>query len=292
MPKLQDASRPTQAQIPTGSAMPKITARNIKVDAGLIRCFQELQFGGSDNEDPAEHISNFIDLFNTIKHEGVEPKQLREMMFPFSWRDKAKKWLNTLNRTARGITDWDTLVLAFYEEYFSAEKTALLRSQITGFRQMADETLYEAWKKYNELLNACPHQGLEDSFLYTQFYHSLNPDSKQILDSASSNGIFGNIEADQARDTIDRMARHTHVNRSSRSMVRGKHHVDSAALLGANMTAQINELNLKLDSLMHATSSSAAPQRVNAVSTSYVDATCENCGTFGHLAQYCSSPVE
>ncbi|KAL9235979.1 hypothetical protein vseg_010695 [Gypsophila vaccaria] len=214
------------------------------------------------------------------------------MMFPFSLRDKAKKWLNTLNRTARGITDRETLVAAFYEEYFSAEKTALLRSQINGFRQMADETLYEAWEKYNALLNACPHHWLDDSFLYTQFYHSLNPDSKQILDSASSNGIFGNIEADQGRDTIDRMARQTHVNQSSRSMVRGKHHVDSAALLGANMTAQINELNLKLDSLMHATSSSATPQWVSAVSTSYVNATCENCDTFGHLAQYCSSPVE
>ncbi|KAL9224888.1 hypothetical protein vseg_000872 [Gypsophila vaccaria] len=144
MPKLQDASRPTQAQIPTGSAMPVINARNFKVDSGLIRCFQESQFGGSHDGDPAEHISNFIDLCNTITHEGVEPKQLREMMFPFSLRDKAKKWLNTLNRTARGITDWDTLVLAFYEEYFSAEKTALLCSQIIGFRQMADETLYEA----------------------------------------------------------------------------------------------------------------------------------------------------
>ncbi|KAL9232335.1 hypothetical protein vseg_007459 [Gypsophila vaccaria] len=175
MPKLQDASRLTQAQIPTGSTIPAITARNFKVDAGLICCFQESQFGGSHNEDPAEHISNFIDLCNTIKHEGVEPKQLREMMFPFSLRDKAKKWLNTLNRTARGIIDWDTLVMAFYEEYFSAEKTALLRSQITGFRQMADESLYEAWEKYNSLLNSYPHHGLEDSFLYTQFYHSLNP---------------------------------------------------------------------------------------------------------------------
>ncbi|KAL9239250.1 hypothetical protein vseg_013592 [Gypsophila vaccaria] len=192
------------------------------------------------------------------------------MMCPFSLRDKAKKWLNTINRAARGITDWDTLVMTFYEEYFSAENTALLRSQITGFRQMADETLYEAWEKYNALLNACPHHGLEYSFLYTQFYHSMNPDSKQILDSASSNGIFGNIEVDQVRDTIDRMARHTHVNRSTRNMARGKHHVDSTALLEANMTVQINELNLKLDSLMHVTSSSVEPQRVNAVYTSYV----------------------
>ncbi|KAL9230602.1 hypothetical protein vseg_005938 [Gypsophila vaccaria] len=149
---------------------------------------------------------------------------------------------------------------------------------------MVDETLYEAWEKYNALLNACPHHGLEDSFLYTQFYHSLNPESKQIMDSTSSNGIFGKTEADQARDTIDRMVRHTHVNRSSRNIVREKHHVDSTALLEANMMAQINELNLKLDSLMHVTSLSTALQRVNAVCTSYVDAICENCGTFGHLA--------
>ncbi|KAL9224890.1 hypothetical protein vseg_000874 [Gypsophila vaccaria] len=142
MPKLQDASKPTQAQISTGSAMPDITAWNFKVDSGPIRCFQESQSGGAHNEDPVEHISNFIDLYNTIKDEGVEPKKLREMMFPFSLREKTKKWLNTLNRAARGITDWDNLVMAFYEEYFSAEKTVLMRSQITGFRQMANETFF------------------------------------------------------------------------------------------------------------------------------------------------------
>ncbi|KAL9238923.1 hypothetical protein vseg_013291 [Gypsophila vaccaria] len=143
------------------------------------------------------------------------------MMFPFSLRDKSKKWLNTLNRTARGIIDWDSFVMAFYEEYFSAEKTALLRSQITGFRQLSDETLFEAWEKYNSLLNSCPHHGLEDSFLYIQFYHSLNPESKQILDSASANGILGDIEVGQARDTLDRMARQSHVNRSGRSSAKG-----------------------------------------------------------------------
>ncbi|KAL9224937.1 hypothetical protein vseg_000915 [Gypsophila vaccaria] len=93
MPKLQDASKPTHAQIPTGYIMPDITARNFKVDSGLIRCFQESQFGGAHNEDPAEHISNFIGLCNSIKHEGVERKQLREMMFPFSLIDKAKNGL-------------------------------------------------------------------------------------------------------------------------------------------------------------------------------------------------------
>ncbi|KAL9227816.1 hypothetical protein vseg_003464 [Gypsophila vaccaria] len=239
MPKLQDASRPTQTEIPTGCAMLAITARNFKVDAGLICCFQESQFGGNHNEDPTEHISNFIDLCNTIKHEGVEPKQLREMMFPFSLREKAKKWLNTLNRIARGIVDWDSLVMAFYEEYFSAEKTALRRSQITGFRQLSDETLFEAWEKYNCVLNSFPHHFLEDSFLNTQFYHSLNPESKQILDFASANGIFGDIEVGQARDTIDRMARHSLVNRSDRSSAKGRHHVDSSTLLEANLSAQI-----------------------------------------------------
>ncbi|KAL9230604.1 hypothetical protein vseg_005937 [Gypsophila vaccaria] len=105
MPMLQDALRPIQARIPMGSTMPDITAQNYKVDAGLIRCFQESQFGGAHNEDPAEHILNSVDIFNIITHEDTELKQLREIIFPFSLRDKAKKWLNTLNGAARGITD-------------------------------------------------------------------------------------------------------------------------------------------------------------------------------------------
>ncbi|KAL9224737.1 hypothetical protein vseg_000746 [Gypsophila vaccaria] len=215
------------------------------------------------------------------------------MMFPFSLRDRVKKWLNTLNRTGRGIVDWDTLVKAFYEEYFSAEKTALLRSQITSFRQLSDETLFEAWEKYNSLLNSCPHHCLEDSLLYTQFYHSLNPESKQALDSALASGIFGDIEVSQARDTIDRMARHSHVNRSGKSSVKGKHHEDSSTLLEANLSAQITQLNQKLDALSVKNASSSSFERVNPVNTSsFISGICDVCGSFGHLTQNCRSPVE
>ncbi|KAL9239035.1 hypothetical protein vseg_013392 [Gypsophila vaccaria] len=207
MPKLQDALKPTQAQIPKSSDIPTLTAQNFKIDSGFIRCVQVSQFDGAHNEDLAEHIQNSIDFCNTIKQQGVDPQKLREMMFPFSLQDKAKKWLNKLNRTGRGNTDQDGLDMAFYEEYFPVEKTKLLRSQITRFCHMADETLWEALEKYNDFLSARPHQGLEESFLYTPFYHSLTPESKQTLNFASSNGIFGNIETAQVRLTIDWMAR-------------------------------------------------------------------------------------
>ncbi|WP_305226227.1 hypothetical protein, partial [Klebsiella pneumoniae] len=70
-------------------------------------------------------------------------------------------WLNSLNRTALSIDDWNSLVLAFYQKYFPPEKTAMLRSQITSFRQRGDESLFDAWERYKDLQRQCPHHGMD-----------------------------------------------------------------------------------------------------------------------------------
>ena len=84
-----------------------------------------------------------------------------EMLFPFSLRDKVKLWVNSLDKEALGITNWDTLALAFYRKYFPPEKTARLRSEIIAIQQRTDESLFEVWERYKELQRECPHHGLQ-----------------------------------------------------------------------------------------------------------------------------------
>ena len=54
-----------------------------------------VQFFGMTNEDPNDHITEFLEIFNTIMFNGMTEDVLRLRLFPFTLRDKAKKWLKT-----------------------------------------------------------------------------------------------------------------------------------------------------------------------------------------------------
>ena len=79
-------------------------------------------------------------------------------LFSFSLKDRAKEWLNSL--PARSISDWATLAQKFLAKYFSPGKTVKLRNDITNFMQYDQESMYEAWERYKDLLRKCPHHEL------------------------------------------------------------------------------------------------------------------------------------
>jgi len=59
------------------------------------------------------------------------------------------------------ITTWDELTRVFLAKFSQLSKTASLRNQITDFTQRDDETRYEAWEQFKDLLHLCPHHGLQ-----------------------------------------------------------------------------------------------------------------------------------
>ena len=80
---------------------------------------------------------------------------IRLNLFPYSLRDDAKSWLNTL---ARGTIDsWNSLAGKFLIKYFPPTRNARFRYEIVAFQQFEDETLSEAWERSKEMLRKCPH---------------------------------------------------------------------------------------------------------------------------------------
>nr|GEZ18633.1 reverse transcriptase domain-containing protein [Tanacetum cinerariifolium] len=68
---------------------------------------------------------------------------------------------------------------------FPPSKTKNLRNEITRFQQRFDESFYEAWDHFNDLLRACPHHGFSELHQLDTFYNALNVNDQDSLNSAA-----------------------------------------------------------------------------------------------------------
>ncbi|GJS29938.1 reverse transcriptase domain-containing protein [Tanacetum coccineum] len=64
----------------------------------------------------------------------------------------ARIWLE--KEPPRSSLSWDDLVSKFINQFFPPSKTTNLRNEITRFQQRFDESFYEAWDRFNDLLRA------------------------------------------------------------------------------------------------------------------------------------------
>lgn len=73
-------------------------------------------YGGKSNEDPYDHIRNFLDVCSQLIFKNVSQESIHLQLFPFSLSSDASKWLVKL--LAESITSWDELRDAFIEKLF------------------------------------------------------------------------------------------------------------------------------------------------------------------------------
>ncbi|GJX60951.1 reverse transcriptase domain-containing protein [Tanacetum coccineum] len=147
--------------------VPEITANNFEIKHGLLNLVQNKQFFGHDKEDPHAHIRYFNKITSTMKFPNV-PTRI--------WLEK---------EPPRSIVTWDDLVSKFINKFFPPSKTTNLRNEITRFQQKFDETFYEAWDRFNDLLRACPHHGFSELHQLDTFYNALNTNDQDSLNSAA-----------------------------------------------------------------------------------------------------------
>ncbi|GJV89922.1 reverse transcriptase domain-containing protein [Tanacetum coccineum] len=100
----------------------------------------------------------------------------------------ARIWLE--KEPPRSILTWDDLVSKFINQFFPPSKTTNLRNEITRFQQRFDESFYEAWDRFNDLLRACPHHGFSELHQLDTFYNALNANDQDSLNSAAGGNFL------------------------------------------------------------------------------------------------------
>ena len=158
---------------------------------------QQNQFTGHPTEDPNEHLGRFLRMTNRVKLNGVRPEVIKLHLFPFSLRDIAATWYESLPYGS--VDTWEELVEAFLGKYFPPSLTTERRREIIMFQQGEDESLYTAWERYKRLLKRCPMHGIDLKTQMDIVYHSLNDTSKGII-NAYCCGAFKRKSAEKARD--------------------------------------------------------------------------------------------
>jgi hypothetical protein len=78
----------------------------------------------------------------------------------------------------------------FSPSFFPLGKTNALQNNISGFQQLMDETIVEAWERLQDYIFACPQLGMEDWFIIQSFYHGLICSAREHIYAVVGGSFF------------------------------------------------------------------------------------------------------
>ena len=120
----------------------EIKANNFELKPALITMVQQHQFIGHPSEDPKEHMGRFMRMANIVKLNGVRPEVIKLQLFPFSLRDVATTWFDSL--PVGSVNNLEELVEAYLNRFFPQALTLERIGEIIVLKHGEDESLYNA----------------------------------------------------------------------------------------------------------------------------------------------------
>ncbi|GKE10502.1 zf-CCHC domain-containing protein, partial [Tanacetum coccineum] len=145
---------------------PKIDNKDhFELKGQFLKELRDNTFSGSDHEDANEHIETVLEIVDLFHIHNITQDQVMLRVFPIKYCPPA--------RTAKKI------------------------EEINNFQQEPDETLYQAWERFKELLMKCPQHYLTKMQEVILFYNALEVPARKILDSK---GVIPTKTAADAKD--------------------------------------------------------------------------------------------
>ncbi|KAL6557479.1 hypothetical protein OROMI_017829 [Orobanche minor] len=224
------------------------------------------------------HVKEFLDICSTFRFQNFSEESVKLRLFPFSLKDKAKVWLNSLQ--AKIITSWDQLVNKFLAKFFPMSKTDSLRREISEFFQKENEEFCECWERFNDLMLKCPHHGFEIWRLVKYFYDGLTPINRQLVQSMHG-GRFLHLIGDEAWNALENLSNNSQQWNSLDSRAKSIHTTPKRGGIyevrqDVEIKSTIDDLVRKVDALVSMQSSSNSKNE-----------SCISCAESFHSSQSC-----
>ncbi|GJU33512.1 hypothetical protein Tco_1181866 [Tanacetum coccineum] len=156
-----------------------------------------------------------------------------------------------------------------------------IRNEISNFQKKFDESFYEAWDRYKDLLYAYPHHGFTELHQLDTFYNALNPSDQDSLNSAAG----GNLLERSTQDVLTIIENKSKVrnsrNKSVISQVKSSDGNSSSSNI-AKLTHVVNQQTSAVTTAMMA----IVKQFQATLPPAFVKAVEEICVTCGSLHPY------
>ncbi|GJZ13175.1 zinc finger, CCHC-type containing protein [Tanacetum coccineum] len=128
---MEQYMRKTRAAYGLGVAMPKIEDKdNFELKGQFLKELRSNTFSGSDHEDANKNIEKVLEIVDLFHIPNITIDQVMLRAFPI--------------------------------KYYPPARTTKKMEEINNFQQESDETLYQAWERFKELLMKCPQQYLTE----------------------------------------------------------------------------------------------------------------------------------
>ncbi|GJX67505.1 reverse transcriptase domain-containing protein [Tanacetum coccineum] len=129
------------------------------------------QFHGLPGDDANKHLDKFLTVTQSMKQNEVTYDALRLFLFPYSLTHHATAWFDRLLKNY--IHTFEEMVSKFLSRYFPPSMVTKLRNDISNFRQLSDESLFEAWERYKLSIDRCPNHNMLPVTHIDTFYNGL-----------------------------------------------------------------------------------------------------------------------
>ncbi|GJR21326.1 uncharacterized mitochondrial protein-like protein [Tanacetum coccineum] len=130
---------------------PKINNKDhFELKGQFLKELRDNTFSDLDHEDANKHIEKVLEIVDLFHIPNINQDQIMLRAFPMSLTGAASCWLR--NKPFGSIKTWEDLKAKFLRKYCPPAQTAKKMEEINNFWQEPDETLYQAWERFKELL--------------------------------------------------------------------------------------------------------------------------------------------
>ncbi|GKD79543.1 retrovirus-related pol polyprotein from transposon TNT 1-94, partial [Tanacetum coccineum] len=210
----------------------------------FIKELRDNTFSGSDLEDANEHIEKVLEIVDLFHVPNITQDQIMVLVFPMSLARAVNRWLR--NKPSGSIKTWEDLKIKFLSKYCPPARTAKKMEEINNFQQEPNETLYQAWERFKELLMKCPQHYLTEMQEMILFYNGLDVPTRQILDSK---GAIPTKTVADAKVALHEMGEYSQKWHNGTSRIRSTETSDGLAAIQAqlnNLGREIKKVNEKV----------------------------------------------